>query len=55
MLIQQLDMFETGALILRSNGINISAEAVADLKHKIHEFDALIAQNEAENPDALAQ
>lgn len=50
MLIQQLDLFETGALILRSNGVNISADAVADLKHKILEFDALIAKDDAENP-----
>jgi hypothetical protein len=50
MLIEQLDMFETGALTLRSNGANVSAEAIADLKHKILEFDALIASDEAETP-----
>jgi hypothetical protein len=43
MLIQQLDMFETGALTLRSNGVNVSAPAIADLKHSILEFDALIS------------
>ena len=43
MLIQQLDMFETGALTLRSNGVNVSATAIADLKHSILEFDALIS------------
>ena len=47
MLIQQLDMFETGALTLRSNGVNISAEAMADLRRSILEFDALIAKNQA--------
>lgn len=53
MLIQQLDMFETGALTLRANGANISADAIADLKQKILEFDALIATDEAENRDAV--
>jgi hypothetical protein len=47
MLIQQLEMFEGGALTLRSNGLNISAEAIADLKRSILEFDALISQDEA--------
>lgn len=47
MLIQQLDMFETGALTLRSNGVNISAEAMADLRRSILEFDALIAKDQA--------
>jgi hypothetical protein len=47
MLIQQLEMFEAGALILHSNGLNISAEAIADLKRSILEFDALISQDEA--------
>lgn len=52
MLIEQLEMFETGALTLRSSGVNISADAIADLKQKILEFDALIAADEAENRDA---
>lgn len=50
MLIQQLDMFETGALTLRSNGVNISASAIGDLKRSILEFDALIAKDEADRP-----
>src|ERR1700740_2991048 len=37
MLIEQLDMFETGALTLRSNGVNISADAVSGLKREILE------------------
>jgi hypothetical protein len=49
MLIQQLDMFESGALILRSNGVNISEEAMADLRRSILEFDALIAKDEADS------
>ena len=49
MLIQQLDMFESGAIVLRSNGVNISADAMADLRRSILEFDALIAKDEAEN------
>jgi len=52
MLINQLDMFETGALTLRSNGVNISAEAITDLKRSILEFDALIAKGQADKgPD----
>jgi hypothetical protein len=50
MLIQQLDMFESGALILRSNGVNISAKAMADLRRSILEFDSLIAKDEADHP-----
>lgn len=48
MLIRQLDMFESGALTLRANGVNISAVAIADLKRDILEFDALIGRGEAE-------
>jgi hypothetical protein len=48
MLIDQLEMFETGALTLRSNGVNISSEAIVDLRRSILEFDALIAKDEAE-------
>jgi hypothetical protein len=44
MLTRQLDMFETGALTLRSNDVNISAAAIADLKRSIGEFDALISR-----------
>ena len=47
-LIDQLEMFETGALTLRSNGVNISSEAIVDLRRSILEFDALIAKDEAE-------
>lgn len=50
MLIQQLDMFETGALTLRANGVNISEDAMADLRRSILEFDALIAKDEAKSP-----
>jgi len=50
MLIQQLDMFETGALTLRSNGLDMSAEATADLRREILEFDVLIAKDEADRP-----
>ena len=50
MLIQQLDMFETGALTLRSNGLDMSAEATADLRREILEFDLLIAKDEADRP-----
>ncbi|HLK26388.1 MAG TPA: hypothetical protein VKT30_17155 [Caulobacteraceae bacterium] len=46
MLIDQLDMFESGALVLRANGVDISAGAVAKLKRSILDFDALIAAGE---------
>jgi hypothetical protein len=49
MMMQQLDMFESGALILRSNGVNISEEAMADLRRSILEFDALIAKDQADS------
>lgn len=49
MLIQQLDMFESGALTLRSNGVNISVNAMADLRRSILEFDALIAKEKPDN------
>jgi hypothetical protein len=53
MLIQQLEMFESGALTLRSNDVNISPAAIADLKRSILEFDALIAGGEdADQKDA---
>jgi hypothetical protein len=48
MLIDQLDMFEKGSLVLRSNGVNISAAAVTDLKRSILDFDALITKGEAD-------
>lgn len=48
MLIQQLDMFETGALTLRAGGVNISTDAMADLRRSILEFDALIARDETD-------
>jgi len=43
MLIRQLEMFESGALTLRSNNVDISPPAIADLKRSILEFDALIS------------
>jgi hypothetical protein len=46
MLIQQLDMFEKGALTLRSNGLDVSPDAIAGLRREILEFDALIAKDE---------
>jgi len=50
LLIQQLEMFESGALTLRSNNVNISPAAIADLKRSILEFDALISGGgQAEN------
>jgi len=45
MLIQQLDMFETGALTLKSNGADVAPAAVGDLRRSILEFDALISRD----------
>lgn len=44
MLIRQLDQFETGGLTLRANDVDVSADAITDLKRSILEFDALISQ-----------
>ena len=44
MLIRQLDMFESGALTLRTDQVDVSPAAVADLKREIIEFDALILE-----------
>ena len=44
MLIQQLDMFETGALTLKSNGLDTAPAAISDLRRSILEFDALISR-----------
>ena len=48
MLVEQLEMFETGALTLRSNRLDESAEAIGDLRRSILEFDALIGGEESE-------
>jgi len=45
MLIQQLDMFETGSLTLKSNGADVAPAAVGDLRRSILEFDALISRD----------
>ena len=51
MLIGQLTLFETGSLIRQSNGVDVSAPAMADLERSILEFDALIAGSEAVAPE----
>ena len=47
MLVQQLDMFETGRLSLKSAGVDIAPAAITKLKRSIDEFDALILEDEA--------
>jgi hypothetical protein len=47
MLIRQLDMFDSGNISLRSNSVDVSAEAIANLKREIFGFDALISDDEA--------
>jgi len=44
MLIQQLDMFESGRLSLTADSVDISGHAIADLKRSILDFDALISE-----------
>ena len=46
-LILQLDMFDRGNLRLKSAGVDVSAEAISDLKREIFDFDALISDDEA--------
>jgi hypothetical protein len=45
MMIQQLDMFESGGLTLHSNATDVSLSAIRDLKDSIREFDALILRD----------
>jgi hypothetical protein len=47
MLTDQLAMFESGALTLRSNDINVAPAAIVDLKRSILEFDSLISDHGA--------
>ena len=47
LLMEQLSRFESGALQLHSNDVNVSAEAIARLKSNIEDFDQLIARSEA--------
>jgi len=47
MLIRQLDMFDTGRISLRADSLDVSAEAIANLKREIFAFDALISDDEA--------
>lgn len=47
MLILQLDMFDKGNLSLKSGGVDVSGEAIGNLKREILTFDALISDDEA--------
>jgi len=53
MLIRQLDMFDSGELSLKSHGIDVSAEAIGDLKREIFDFDALISDDEKKEAAGL--
>jgi hypothetical protein len=46
LLAEQLDAFEARGLQMRSNDVDISADAVEKLRRSIAEFDALIAEDE---------
>jgi hypothetical protein len=47
MLIGQLDMFDSGNIRLKADNVDVSAEAIANLKREIFEFDAMISDDEA--------
>ena len=47
LLIEQLGRFETGALQLRSNDVDVSLGAIGTLKRHIEDFDQLIGRSEA--------
>ena len=47
MLIRQLDMFDTGSISLKTDSVDVSAEAIVNLKREIFDFDALISDDEA--------
>ncbi len=47
MLMHQLDMFDSGSISLRSDSVDVSGEAMANLKREILEFDALISDDES--------
>ena len=51
LLIEQLAAFETGALQMHSNDVNISAAAIAKLKSGILEFDALINERDLDHTE----
>jgi hypothetical protein len=46
LLIQQLEMFETGRLTLHTGGVDVSHDAISTLRREILEFDALILAQE---------
>jgi hypothetical protein len=47
MLIRQLDMFDRGSISLKTDSLDVSAEAIANLKREIFDFDSLISDDEA--------
>jgi hypothetical protein len=47
LLIDQLGRFESGALQMHSNDVNVSPDAIAKLKRNIQDFDELIARSDA--------
>jgi hypothetical protein len=47
LLIDQLSRFESGALRLHANDVDVSANAIAKLKRNIMDFDTMISRSEA--------
>jgi hypothetical protein len=50
LLIQQLGRFESGALHMHSNDVDVSERAIAMLKQHIEDFDELINRSESRDP-----
>jgi hypothetical protein len=53
MLILQLEMFDQGNLSLKSGGVDVSGDAIRNLKREIFDFDALISDDEAKEAAGL--
>lgn len=50
LLIGQLGRFESGAMKMHSDDVDVSSGAIATLKQKILDFDTLIHRSEAREP-----
>jgi hypothetical protein len=53
MLIRQLDMFDKGSISLKADSVDVSAEAIANLRREIFDFDALFLDDETKRVAAM--
>ena len=53
MLIRQLDMFDSGSISLKADSVDVSAEAIVNLRREIFDFDALILDDETKRVAAM--